>query len=243
MRSNRGDADLEQKLSAWASAERAPAISAKLQDKLRSALTPALMPVKPIPSQRMLVLMFLAVFVPCATVLVAFLSKIGLALMTRTQVVSMTAILAAAGTLFSWLLAWEMVPGSRRVFSPSLTLAATGIGVVALIALLFSWRVSAHFVSDGWPCAALELIIAIPGAALFWLVARRGALFASSGLGATIAGIAAALALIPLQSQCMLQQAPHLLVWHVGTAALLIGLGAFLGRKSWAMVLASRSGR
>jgi hypothetical protein len=27
----------------------------------------------------------------------------------------------------------------------------------------------------------------------------------------------------------MFQQAPHLLVWHAGTAAILIGLGALIG--------------
>jgi hypothetical protein len=82
---------------------------------------------------------------------------------------------------------------------------------------------------EGWPCAAMELTIVIPATALLWILARKGALFASAGLGATLTGLAVFLVLIPLQFQCMFQQAPHLLLWHGGTALLMIGLGALTG--------------
>ena len=75
----------------------------------------------------------------------------------------------------------------------------------------------------------MELMIAVPATVIFWLLARRGALFASAGLGAVLTGLAVFLALTPLQFQCMFQQAPHLLVWHAGTAVVLIGLGALIG--------------
>jgi hypothetical protein len=75
----------------------------------------------------------------------------------------------------------------------------------------------------------MELAIAIAATAGFWLLARRGALFASARLGATLTGLAAFLALIPLQTQCMFQQAPHLLVWHGGSALLMVGFGALVG--------------
>ena len=105
----------------------------------------------------------------------------------------------------------------------SLVLALSGIGVIGGIALFFPWQVSHAFVSEGWPCAALEVMIAIPATVIFWLLARRGALFASAGLGAVLTGLAVFLALVPLQVQCMFLQAPHLVVWHAGTTAVLIG--------------------
>jgi len=64
---------------------------------------------------------------------------------------------------------------------------------------------------------------------MFWLMARRGALFASAGLGAALTGLAVLLALIVDQAQCMFPQAPHLLVWHGGMAAALIAGGALVG--------------
>ncbi len=143
----------------------------------------------------------------------------------------MASILAGGGILFAIALAWQMVPGSRRGFPLSLVLALAGIGVIGGIALFFPWQTSHAFVSQGWPCAALEVMIAVPATVIFWLLARRGALFASAGLGAALTGLAVFLALTPLQFQCMFQQAPHLLVWHAGTAVVLIALGALIGES------------
>jgi hypothetical protein len=173
----------------------------------------------------------------CAVGLIAIMNKAGFHLMTGVQMALMAAILASGGILFSFTLAWRMVPGSRWSLPFSLVITLSGLVPIAGIALLFPWRTSSDFVSEGWPCAALELIIAVSSAVLYWLFARRGALFASSGLGATLTGLAVFLALIPLQFQCMFQQAPHLLIWHGGTGALLIGLGALVGergRHRWA---------
>jgi hypothetical protein len=77
---------------------------------------------------------------------------------------------------------------------------------------------------------ARELMIAVPAAVIFGLLARRGALFVDAGLGAALSGLSVVFALAVLQFQCMFQRAPHLLVWHGVTAALLIGLGGLIGR-------------
>lgn len=108
-------------------------------------------------------------------------------------------------------------------------LSLGGVAVFGGLATLFPWQTSGRFFSEGWPCAAMELALLIPAAAILWLFARRGALFASAGLGATLTAVAAFLVLVPLQAQCMFQQVPHLLVWHGGTALLMIGLGALVG--------------
>jgi hypothetical protein len=129
-------------------------------------------------------------------------------------------------------LAGQMIPGARQMLPLWATLALCGVSALLGIAMLFPWRAPGDFVAEGWPCAVMEIAVAIPAAIGFWLLGRRGVLFASPGTGATLAGAGVALALIPLQSQCMFQQAPHLLVWHVGTALLLVGLGAAAGNLS-----------
>ena len=98
------------------------------------------------------------------------------------------------------------------------------------MALLFPWRASHGFVSEGWPCAALELAITIPAVAIFWLLARRGALFRSAGLGAALTGLAVFVALTAVEFQCMFPQAAHVLVWHGGTAAILVAVCGLLGQ-------------
>lgn len=230
------DADLERQLETWAASRSDEEASPEIQRKVQGTLASSLTPVKPLPSQSRLVLAFLAVFAACAGGLIAVMDKAGFHLITGAQMAWITAILAGGALLFSLTLAWRMVPGSRQGFPISLVLALTGFGVIGGIALLFPWRTPRAFVSEGWPCAAIELMTAIPAAIVFWLLARRGALFGGAGLGAALGGLAVVLALTVLQFQCMFQQAPHLLVWHGGVAAVLIGLGALIGvwrRHRW----------
>jgi hypothetical protein len=223
------DDEIERQLETWGASQSDAELSPEMRRKVQGILMSSLTPVKPLPSQNTLVLVFLAVFAAGAAGLIAVMDKAGFHLMTEAQMSWMGAILAGGGILFSLALAWRMVPASRQGFPISFLLALSGIGVIGGIALLFPWRSSRSFISEGRPCAVMELVIAIPAAVIFWLLARRGALVASAGLGAALTGLAAFLALTPLQTQCMFQQAPHLLVWHGATAAILIWLGALIG--------------
>ena len=231
MPDNPRDADLERKLETWAASESDAELRPEIQRKVQDLLTASLTPVKPLPSQSRLVLAFLAVFAACAAGLTAVMDKAGFHLMSGAQMGWMAAILTGGGILFSLALAWRMVPGSRQNLPLSLVLALSGIGLIAGITLFFPWRASPAFVAEGLPCATMEVSIAIPATVIFWLLARRGALFASAGLGAVLTGLAVFLALTPLQFQCMFPQAPHLLVWHAGTAAILIAAGALTGES------------
>jgi len=229
MQDNPRDAEIERQLETWGASQSDAELSPEMRRRIQGILASSLTPVKPLPSQSRLVLMFLAVFAAGAAGLIAVMDKAGFHLMTGAQISWMGAILAGGGILFSVALAWRMVPASRQGFPISFVLALSGVGVIGGIALLFPWRTSSSFISEGTPCAVMELMVAIPAAVIFWLLARRGALVASAGLGAALTGLAAFLALTPLQTQCMFQQAPHLLVWHGATAAILIGLGALIG--------------
>ena len=235
MQDHRRDADLDLQLETWAASQSAAGLSPEIRRKVQGTLASSLIPVKPLPSQRTLLLQFLSVFVACTVGLIAIMDKAGFHLMTAAQMVSIAAILAGGGILFSLTVAGRMVPGSRQGLPLSLVLALSSFGLFGGIALLFPWRTSGSFVSEGWPCAAMELMIAVPAGVVFWLLARRGALFGGAGVGAALGGLAVVLALAVLQFRCMFQQAPHLLVWHGVTAAILIALAALIGeaRRRW----------
>jgi hypothetical protein len=233
---NPRDSGVERRLETWAASQPGFDLHPEIRGRVLAGIASSLTPVQPLPSQGRLVLAFLGVFTAGAGGLIAILDKAGFRLMTGLQMAILTAILAGAGTLFSLILVWRMVPGSRWVLRFPLVLTLCGLALFAGFALLFPWRTPRAFVSGGWPCAVLELMIAVPAAIIYWVLARRGALFVSAGLGATLTSLAVFLALIPLQFQCMFQQAPHLLVWHLGMAILLIGLGTLigeLGRRWW----------
>lgn len=224
------DDSLNRPLDAWAVAAASAKISFGLERRVTQELASSLTPVRPIPSSARLTGIFFLILAACAAALTPIIGTTGLRLMSVSQIAAISAILAAAALLFSVALTKQMIPGSRRVLSISSLLALTALGIAAAIALLFPWTAPRAFVREGWPCSAMETAIAVPGALLFWLLARRGALFPGGSTGATIAGLAAILALVVLQFQCMFQQAPHLLVWHAGVAAILIALGAVLGQ-------------
>jgi hypothetical protein len=77
-----------------------------------------------------------------------------------------------------------MIPGSRLDIPVWGLLTLGGVAAFVGLGTLFPWQTSGNFVSEGWPCAVMELTIVIPATAIFWVLARRGALFASAGLAA-----------------------------------------------------------
>jgi hypothetical protein len=227
---NKDDAAVERLVNAWAESKAEVRLDEGAGVRIRAALGGALKPVRVLPSRRALAATFLAVSVAWSALVTAALDKAGFRLMSGSQMAWMMGIFAAGAVLFSFAVAACMVPGSAQRLLIRAKLVLCAGGVILGIAVLFPWRLPSAFVSEGWPCALMEAMIAIPAALVLWLLARRGALFASAPTGAAIAGLAVLLALAPLQFQCMFQQAPHLLVWHVGTAATLVGLGAWVGR-------------
>ena len=229
MQDDTRDLEVERQLEAWAAGQSGTQISRELARQVQQDLKPSLTPVKPVPSRGKLFLLLLAIFVAISAGLVALTNKTGLHMMTPLQLSGISAILAGGGILFAIKLSGQMIPGSRAVIPLWALLSLGCVAVFGGLVALFPWQTSGSFFSEGWPCAAMELALLIPAAAILWLFARRGALFASAGLGATLTGVAAFLVLMPLQVQCMFQQAPHLLVWHGGTALLMIGLGALVG--------------
>lgn len=228
MSNNAPHVDLDRRLDAWADAQQLTP-RADLQRELNRTLKESLKPVKPLPSNGALALQFLLAFLTAAAALIAVLDKAGIRMMTAVQIAGMAAILVGGVGFFTFQLVSRMIPGSSRAGSLPLGLALFLLGTGAAMTALFPWRMPQAFLAEGWPCAVLELALAVPAAGVFWFMARRGALPASAGSATVVTALAVCLGLIADQSQCMFLQAPHLLVWHGGTAAVLIAAGAVTG--------------
>ena len=226
------DDPLEQRLEAWAASQRRDLqpgeFRPELERRLQAALAASLTPVRALPSTGVIALAFFAVFVFLGAIPVAILRLARVHLMTDSQSAWMIAIFAAAGLLFCLDLARRIIPGSRVRLPLLPVLALSAVAAIAGLALLFPWGEAGLVASEGWRCAALEVAIAAPVAGVFWLLARRGVLFLSSGLGVALGGLAVFLALAPVQLQCMFPRAPHLLIWHAGPAAILIACAALI---------------
>lgn len=231
----------ESRLDAWGTSRRADEVPVYLQEKIEQRLAASLNPVRTLPSTQWLALGFLAIFVVGAAICVQATDKVGLRLMNAGQIAAMTTIFAAGAIGFSVALAHRMIPGARTWISPAALLSLSGIVLTAGIAWAFPWSATGVFLSEGWPCSAREAEIAIPAAAVLWLIARRGAPLVGPGFGAAVGALAGLLAMTVMQFQCMFQRAPHLLIWHAGAAAALTGLGTLSGAV--ARQFKSRRGR
>ena len=226
------DSLVERRLESWLQSEENAGMSPGTQERIVRMLRPSIAAVKPISSQRRLTTIFLGIVVLCVAAAILVTGWAGIHLMTGAQIACMMAIFIAGALLVSFSLAALMVPGSPMCFPLSGVLALSGTALISGIALVFPWRILGPFLAEGWRCAVLEVAIAVPAAVLLWLVVRRGAPFPGPGLGAAIAGLSVFLALIVVQSQCMFPQAPHILIWHAGIAALLVLCGALAGLAS-----------
>jgi hypothetical protein len=204
-------------------------VSPELRSKIHGALLSSLKVVEPVLPNRVTVVKFLLIFAALALALISMMGKAGFYAMDVLQVVAMTIILSIGAVLLSISLTWQMIPGSYRSIPINLIVTGSIVGPLTAIALIFPWRTSQGDLLHGWPCFVAELAIGIPAAAIFWIVSRRGAPHSGPALGASLAGLAGLLAVAVLQIQCPHQEAPHLLVWHLGAPLTLILAGILIG--------------
>ena len=205
-------------------------LSPDLRRKLNGALGASLQPVKPLPSARVLMVQFASVFLLFAAALIATMGVAGFRTLQSWQAVGIVAILAVGVSLLSLVLAWQIRPGSLQKIPPALSWASYGIGFLTGAALLFPWRESEGFASQGWPCLLTGSAVAIPGGVLFSLLTRRGVPLSSVTFGGTLGAIAGLLGLTVLQFRCIHQDAAHVIVWHGGVLLVSIVAGVLIAR-------------
>jgi hypothetical protein len=222
------NAKIDEKIDRLLDLAPAPELSPDLRRKISGALADSLQPVKPIPSAGVLAGQFAAVFLVFAAALVAVMGVTGFRTLDAWQALGILTILAAAVSLLSLVLAWQIRPGSLRKISAKLSWACFVLGFLTGAALLFPWRGAEAFVSRGWPCLLTGSAVAIPGAILFWLLTRRGVPLSARTFGGTLGAIAGLLGVTVLQFRCLYQDAAHLLIWHGGILVLSITVGVLV---------------
>jgi hypothetical protein len=200
-------------------------------------LTANLRPVRRMAAKRHLVAFLVAIFVFFAGLGVLRLGWRGLTVMTPFQASMMLGALSVGAALLAWSLATQMSPGSLHRLSPASLPVAVTIGLAILTAAIFHFEHEHQFWMRSWQCirngAPFSLLAAIP----IWFVLRRGAFLSPSVIGpgaGLFAGLAGALA---IQIRCQNLEAAHILVSHLGMAALASVLGWILG------VVVERAGR
>jgi hypothetical protein len=204
-------------------------ISPALHRRITRPLLLSLRPVKPLPPAGVTIAGIIVLFVVLSGALVAVMGTAGIARASALQVVGIGGLAAAGVCLFSSILARQMRPGSYQPVPERTVLAGFGLGLLIAIAVLFPWGAAPRFVAQGWPCLLGGMSVAVPAAALLWLVVRRGAPLSMSATGSMLGATAGLLGVTVLQIKCPHQEALHLLVWHGSVLAIATGAGLLAG--------------
>ncbi len=224
------DTKIDEKIDRLLGLVAAAELSPDLRRELSGALGASLQPVKPLPSARVLMVQFASVFLLFAAALIATMGVAGFRTLQAWQALGIIAILAVGVSLLSLVLAWQIRPGSLQKIPAALSWASYGIGFLTGAALLFPWRESEAFTSEGWPCLLTGSAVAIPGGILFWLLTRRGVPLSAATFGGTLGALGGLLGLTVLQFRCIHHDAAHILVWHGGVLLLSIVAGILIAR-------------
>jgi hypothetical protein len=213
-------------------AERPPALAVtpEVQRRISENMQKSLTPVSRLRSTPVLAVQLLIVFVLLAAAVTSMMKVIGIAAMSVGQLAGISAILALGVALLSRSLAWQMTPGSMQKIPAWSAITILGIGLLAGMVFLFPWRMPEAFLARGWHCLRTGLALAVPVAALFWLLVRRGAPLNLTTLCATLGAIAGLFSVTVLQFTCNLQDIGHLTVWHGGVLVISTLMGALIGK-------------
>jgi len=204
-------------------------ISPALHQRIARPLLTSLRPVKPLPALRASITQIIVLFVVFSSALVTVMGTAGIARASLLQVVGIGVLIATGVYLFSVMLARQMRPGSYQPVPAHTVLAAFGLGLLTAMGVLFPWGAAPRFVAQGWPCLLGGMSVAIPAAALLWLIVRRGAPLSMRTMGATLGATAGLLGVTVLQVKCPHQEALHLLVWHGSVLVIVTGAGWLAG--------------
>jgi hypothetical protein len=198
----------------------------------------ALKRVRPLPSNAVLVVVSLSIFIALSLVVASAVGFKAISLLTPAQIVLYYGTLLFLAVLYSRATVAQMIPGSKRVLPPYL-LSLLAIGALGpLLFTLFQDRSTANFVAEGIPCLTLGALSALLSGLLAWRLLHKGYLVSPReaitlyGFFSGLVGVAV------LALHCGVLTSWHILVWHIG-AMLIAGfagllLGSLLERSSHA---------
>jgi hypothetical protein len=180
--------------------------------------------VRRLPSNTILILSAVAVFLVLAILLAAPAGFQGFARMSfAASLIEYAVVLILAFALAATVVA-QMVPGSRQILPPALCICLALVMLIVTIAFVFPDYGAGRFAGDrfirqGIPCLRYGILCAIPAAGLTWLMMRRG--FAVDPVRAAIAagGFSGLLGFGVLALHCPIFHAAHIVAWHAGVVA------------------------
>ncbi|HXB72105.1 MAG TPA: NrsF family protein [Candidatus Acidoferrales bacterium] len=209
-------------------------VEPELLRRISAAILPGLRPVRPMPSDRVIVAGLLLL---TAAVGIAGASILGMYGIRKLSGFEAASIFVVVG-LFAWLAASqsaaEMVPGSRRLVNPAVLVCTGILTLMAVFAALFGGNAGSYamdgFVQQGVGCLRAGLMHALPAAGGTWLILRRGMAVNRTAAGIAAGTLAGLAGVTMLSLHCPNLRAIHVMAWHVAVVPVSAAAGALLAR-------------
>ncbi len=194
---------------------------------IRQTLLTDMRPVRALPSDNILTAVVFAcilLFSIFATIPFGFLAVPSF---TAYQKLLLYPAIAGCAAFCSAAVVGQMIPGSSRNWQPSIPILCSAITLAAIASIVFGDFGLTSFVPRGIPCLRLGVTIAALAFALVCAFLRKGLVTSWLRAGAIGGGLAGLAGVSVLALHCPIQNAPHVLVWHLGVIVA-SGLGGLL---------------
>jgi hypothetical protein len=200
--------------------------------QIRKTFAESAAPVRLLPSNLAMMLSCVGAFLILAILLTVPVGFYGFLKVTAWGAAVQYSVLLLLALVLAGSAVEQMIPGSRRIMPPTVTVVLAIVLLSVTAALLFPDFATHDFVHRGIPCLRYGVLCAIPAAGFTWLLMRRG--FVIDSVRAAIAGgaLSGLLGVGVLALHCPILNAAHIIAWHVGVLAVTSLFGAFLG---WAI--------
>ena len=198
---------------------------------IRERVVAASAPVKPLPSDRVLIAFLTAVFLAFILLVARIVKMRALGALTPVQMLAYFGLILACALAGAAVIVGEMIPGSRLRSGSRMWMAATAVILPLTCVAIFRSYSTVHFVSLGIPCFEMGSACALGASLLLSLFLRKG-FVAFRRSAARVAGFLAALAGVAvLALHCPFLSVAHIVTWHFGV--LLAGwlAGDLIGRR------------
>ncbi|MFL6416592.1 MAG: NrsF family protein [Bryobacteraceae bacterium] len=209
---------------------RVAAPSADLMSEVIESMRADLRPVRPLARASKYAALLAGVLLCAFGVATYSMAPYGWDEMGPFERISVLGALALGAVVCGRALVKQMIPAARYHVRPQL-IPTLVVGVLAIgTAALFSFEREDAFWASSRICLEIGLGIAIPIAALVWLVLRKGIFLSPALTGATAGVLAGLVAAGALEVHCPNLNALHILASHLGITVCGGLLGLVIGR-------------
>jgi hypothetical protein len=206
-----------------------PSADRAAMEQIERGILGELSRVRPLASERVFMLGFVALFAAAAVTSASALGLHGIHALSGAQDTVIFPLLLVAVTLAAWGCAREMAPGGGTRLG-AWALAFALVALPAAFFVIFPDRRMGNFVTEGIPCLVAGLAVAIPtGVVTAWIL-RRGYVLDWSAAGIAAGALSGLAGLGMLELHCPNLKVFHVVAWH--GAVVLVGgiLGFILGK-------------